>query len=99
MGACTCILYAAVDPSISVSTPSTLSTRRVDPSIGMAEHPALRMCIVPIGAYPSPAQHTGLSLMQGAPQVTAGCACPSGPHLTRGSPSTHMGTGRVLTRD
>ena len=103
MGACTCILYAAVDPSISMSTPEYPPEypeyAAVDPSIGMAEHRALRMCIVPIGAYPRPAQHTGLSLMQRAPHVTAGCASPSGPHRTRGSPSTHMGTGRVLTRD
>jgi hypothetical protein len=103
MGACTCILYAAVDPSISVSTPSTPDYpdypeyAAVDPSIGMAEHRALRMCIVPIGAYPSPAQHTVLSLMQRAPHVTAGCASPSGPHRTRGSPSTHTRTAGTHT--
>ena len=105
MGACACILYAAVDPSISVSTPTTPDYpdypeyAAVDPSIGMAEHRALRMCILHIGAYPSPAQHSVLSLAQRVPHVDR-LREPKrsrGPHCRRGSPSTHTRTPGTRT--
>ena len=101
MGACACILYAAVDPSISVSTPSPLSTRRsIHRSALSIARCECASCT--IGAYPRPAQHSVLCLMLHAPYVATGCVRPSGRValiargvLTRYSHGTDLCTGRA----
>ena len=64
--------------------------------ISMAWHRAMRMCIVPIGAYPRPAQHSVLPLMLRAPHVATCRLCEGGLPSTR--PSSPHGVVRVLTR-
>ena len=83
MGACTCVLCAAVDLSISVSTSSTPDYpdypeyAAVDPSIGMAEHCALRMCILHIGAIQA-LRSSASCLWRSVCRTSTGYASPSG---------------------